>query len=168
LKTAALLPTIHKEIVDHFGDAGLPADALLEQYLVWDRPEGQRFNPATVRKFIESFRETLSYAGVSSADIIEADPGDEDDGDGMGNPPPPPPPADKGKVRRTMSTGMKEDVCSLGDQFAVLQWPERLDDESKEDFVDWLDLMVKKIKRKFDIKSQSTTDSGADDPDDDE
>lgn len=79
LKQAALSPAVHREVLEHYGGAGLPDDALLRQYLVWDRPEGSRFNEDSVDGFIARLKETLALSGVTNNDIIE--PKDGEDGD---------------------------------------------------------------------------------------
>lgn len=143
LRKAALGPKIHQEVLEHYGDKGLPVDELLKQYLVWDRPEGRRFNKDTVGEFIERFRGTLAYAGVTSIDTIEEDGGgpDEDSED-------PPLTRTNGLERkRPMQAGMNEDVFSLAEGAIVLQWPARLSTVSAADAQDWLELIGRKIKR---------------------
>lgn len=72
LKTAALKPTLHRELWNHYQEkGGVPVDDLLRHYLVWDRPE-PRFNEKSVGGFIADFRATLKLAGLEKGDIIEA------------------------------------------------------------------------------------------------
>ena len=78
IRNAAMAPVIHRQIVQYYGAKGLPNDALLRQYLVWDRPEGQRFNEETVGAFIERFRKALEFSGATASDIIGSA-SDEDD-----------------------------------------------------------------------------------------
>jgi hypothetical protein len=79
LKQAALLPPLHRELWDKFAkDTGLPPQATLRQYLVFDR-EGHRFNEATVAGFIEEFEQTVSFAKLTTGDIITEKNGDSDD-----------------------------------------------------------------------------------------
>jgi len=82
VRVAARAPAIHKEILDHYKDKGLPDDQILRQHLVWGRPEGQRFNEDAVDGFIARFRKSLKVAGEDQSDIIEG----HDDGDGAGEP----------------------------------------------------------------------------------
>jgi hypothetical protein len=61
IRAAALSPTIYKEIVDRYSEAGeLPSDASLKPEIEtdWD------FNPKAVQGFLENFRESLVYAGL--------------------------------------------------------------------------------------------------------
>lgn len=165
LKTAALGPVIHKEILEHFGEAGLPADDLLERYLVWDRPEGQRFNPGSVKEFIERFRGTLAYSGALPADIIDSGDGHESDAEGgQCEVKLDPPPADKTqRKRRIVSTGMKEDVFTLEEGDVVLQWPEAMTAESATDLEDWFSLVMRKIKRSIAAPTHRVSDTAEDD-----
>ena len=72
LRDAVLTPPIHQEVLDHYGKAGLPDDGLLHQYLVWDRPEGSRFNEDSVGGFISRLRESLAFANLDMPDTIES------------------------------------------------------------------------------------------------
>lgn len=149
LKTAALLPAIHREIVDHYDAAGLPANELLERYLVWDRPDGKRFNASTVKAFIARFRATLAFAGGVPGDKMAAEEGDDDDPpieEENGSNGTPPPPVRKEK-RRMITEGSQEFAFELEEGPAVLTLPQGLGDGSTEDLEDWLKLVIRKIKR---------------------
>ena len=61
-----------------------------------------------------------------------------------------------------MSTGLKEDACSLDEGEAVFQWPENLSADSAADLSEWLTFIGKKIKRAATKAVQQH-----DDPDDD-
>jgi hypothetical protein len=77
LKTAALKPTLHRELWDHYhAEGGIPPDDLLRHYLVWDRPE-PRFNEKSVDGFIANFRATLKLAKLDCGDIIDSDADDD-------------------------------------------------------------------------------------------
>jgi hypothetical protein len=70
LKKAVLSPYIYSEIWEHYqGD--LPNDELLKNYLVWEHQP--RFNEKYVGRFIAQFRESISFAYLTSGDIIEED-----------------------------------------------------------------------------------------------
>lgn len=45
------------------------------------------------------------------------------------------------------SAGLKQDTFSLEEGTVVLQWPSSLSQESYDDFKDWIDLQLRKIKR---------------------
>jgi len=155
LQHAALAPKIHQEVWEHFEQKELPQDDVLKEYLVWGRPEGQRFNPEAVDGFIERLRGTFAYAGIFANGTL----GDKSDDDG-----------EEGsfvngteedvaatdssahkrraRARKTpMTTHMKEDVYTVDAGDVVLQWPARMSDDERQDLDDWLDLMKRKIKR---------------------
>src|SRR4029079_6568882 len=62
---------------------------------------------------------------------------------------------------RPMSTGLKEDVCSLDEGEAIFQWPENLSAESASDLDESLKFIGKKIKRAAG-KAQRPDDQSAD------
>jgi hypothetical protein len=150
LKNAAGAPAIHREILQHYREKGLPADDILRTYLVWERPEGQRFNQDVVDTFIKRFRDTLAFANLTASDKIAVSGNDDeednggDDGDSLPEPKLPP------KARRTLPVGSKEDVFSLDEGAVVIQWPERIVGASAADIDGWLKLVGSKIKRAVD------------------
>jgi len=79
IRKSAMSPAIHREIVSHFGAKGVTDNDLLRQYLVWDRPEGSRFNQDSVNAFIGRFRKALDFSGATVADIIGSESIDVDD-----------------------------------------------------------------------------------------
>ncbi|MDA1049423.1 MAG: hypothetical protein O3C40_02950 [Planctomycetota bacterium] len=157
LKTAAVAPTIHAEVWDHYEGRGLPHDDLLKQYLVWDRPDGSRFTEDAVDGFIERFRDTLDFSEVAPGDKLsdneQVDSGDEN-GNGcdsggedeetnqhIGAP------KNKRQERRQVIEGVKEATYPMATGEIFLQWPCRISAEEAEDIVDWLAIMTRKIKR---------------------
>ena len=48
---------------------------------------------------------------------------------------------------------MKEDVFTLAEGDAVLQWPAPISPESYTDLKDWLDIMLRKIERQAQLGS---------------
>ncbi len=47
-----------------------------------------------------------------------------------------------------MQTGLKEDVYTLDQgQVVAIQWPEKIDAGEIEDVADWMQLVIKKMKR---------------------
>jgi hypothetical protein len=69
----------------------------------------------------------------------------------MENLPPPPagkaPPALDPLAFAPGKPGLMQDTFSLDEGRAVLQWPEKMSQESFEDFESWLDLQLRKIAR---------------------
>ena len=78
LKTAALKPDLHKEIWEKY-EADPPADAIIREYLRWER----NFNEDFVDSFIAQFRGTIAYAKLNLSDKIrnEEDEIDEEEED---------------------------------------------------------------------------------------
>lgn len=72
VQAAALAPFINQEVYDHF-DGALPHDEILEQYLVWEREEGTRFNQEVVHEFISKLRSTLKFAGLEKKEQESAE-----------------------------------------------------------------------------------------------
>jgi hypothetical protein len=132
----------------------LPDDLILERYLVWERPEGARFNPATVKQFIARFRDTLNYSGALASNINEANER-ESIADNQLNPLPDAR-SDKPRRTRQITSNTIEDVLGLKEGAVVLQWPEKMSAKSLALVKRWLDLMAFKIE------------SAADDEDDDD
>lgn len=53
-------------------------------------------------------------------------------------------------ARRTVpKVGMKEDVFTLDEGDVVFQWPERLSKESFQDLESWMEIQLRKIKRRI-------------------
>jgi hypothetical protein len=72
IKEAALDPALHAELWDKWGRE-LPPDGEMRRYL--ERERG--FNPNYVGKFIEQFKATLSFSGLSGDDKITQEQDDE-------------------------------------------------------------------------------------------
>lgn len=60
IRTAALEPGIHRELIERYPD-GLPSDASLRHHLLFDR----EFTEPAVKEFIPRFRETIDFAGLA-------------------------------------------------------------------------------------------------------
>jgi len=80
LKQAVQKPAVHRDILRHYGSKGLPTDDLLKTYLLWERPEGQRFNQDVVDSFISRFRASLVFSGLQPSDTISDDGGEQSQG----------------------------------------------------------------------------------------
>jgi len=66
IRQAALLPPIYSELVEQYKATGLPSDETLEGEL----KAYKGFNPNVVKEFINSFRETLEFAGLSDFSVL--------------------------------------------------------------------------------------------------
>jgi hypothetical protein len=65
IKAAALRPNLHRELWAKYGEQ-LPSDQTLRSWLLLDK----RFNPASVAGFINNYKETISFAKLTSSDIV--------------------------------------------------------------------------------------------------
>lgn len=144
VKAAALAPKVHADLWKKYGDS-LPADDELRRYLVREL----KFNDNAVAQFIQEYKDTIKFAKLSDSDIIGDDEGEGGDGEGGDDGDRRNQNRQRGRLKRSrpMSTGLKEDVCSLEEGEAVFQWPENLSAESAADLDEWLKFIGKKIKR---------------------
>ncbi len=140
IKEAALRPQIYRELWNHW-NGNLPSKDVIQTYLAIEKG----FGPGAIPNVIADFMKTISFAELTPLDIMPParnsgsgdDEDDEDDDHEQGH---------KGR-RRQMQAGTKEDVFTLDEGQVILQWPERLSQESFEDFESWLELVIKKVKR---------------------
>lgn len=151
VREAALAPAIYREIWEGSGGQ-LPSDLSIEYQLERDRG----FNPKAIRGFIQDFRATLEFAGLLEQDDSPA-PNDIDslapetegvrarvprvvaNAGSLGEVSP--------QKRSGVQSGMRQDVFTLDEGQALIQWPETLSQDSFEDFKSWLDLVIRKAKR---------------------
>ncbi len=70
IRQAALSPQIYAEIVAEYKTTGLPHDETLAGELVAYRG----FNPNSVSEFLEAFKETLEFAGLSDFSVLSSEP----------------------------------------------------------------------------------------------
>ncbi len=130
----------------------------------------RKFSERGARQFLKVYDATITFAGLSDSDkmpdedaengepdpvvsrarkILAATEGlyeSEDDGDG-----------DSyeqhtrthrlHRAKRKEQPGMKEDVFTLKEGLAVVQWPAQLSEESFEDFEAWMNLVLRKAAR---------------------
>jgi hypothetical protein len=69
LKTAALSPDIHKEIWKQYNGDLPKSDAIVKDWLVWQKG----FNQSFVDAFIAQFRATIVFANLVLSDKVESD-----------------------------------------------------------------------------------------------
>ena len=157
IKEAALSPKQIGFFWDEWGE-DRPSDSACLDNLVLDH----NFSDRGAKVFLRVYDNTISFAGLSKSDKKTP----EDLGGGAGNAPEADSADDikradtslriqRPRVQRQKESGMKEDVFTLDEGDAVLQWPATLSSESYDDLKDWLSLMLRKIER----QSISTEDS---------
>lgn len=161
LKQAALGPRVHRAVWSHYQTDGLPPDATIQHYLLFDYP--QPFNKGKVAGFIKQLRSTIEFAGIlpgaadnggegpeesGDADEIGEGPANRGTGrDGSGESRGGEPAGDSGGQLPPIRPGVKQDVFTLSEGEVVLRWPASLSQASFEDFEAWIDLMKRKIQR---------------------
>ena len=157
IKEAALRPKQISVFWDVWGD-DRPSDSACLDALMFSH----NFSERGAKDFLKVYDNTISFAGLSKSDKKTP----EDLGGGAGNAPEADSADDikradtslriqRPRVQRQKESGMKEDVFTLNEGDAVLQWPATLSSESYDDLKDWLGLMLRKIER----QSISTEDS---------
>lgn len=154
LQEAVKAPKIYNDLLTKWDAANLPSDHTIKSFLIKDKD----FNANTVDAFIKDFRASVSYAKLgsspSSSNINDISNNNDDieeistlnevtenlvkplslAGSGFQTP--------SKEVQ-----GMRHDVFALDEGNVVMQWPEKMSAESYEDFKDWVELMLRKIKR---------------------
>jgi hypothetical protein len=68
IKQAAVSPDIYQLILDEYRATGLPSDTSLKSDLITVR----RFNPTAVDDFVQDFKDTLEFAGLSDLKMVES------------------------------------------------------------------------------------------------
>ncbi len=139
LQKAALRPKIYGELWEKWGGA-LPSDQNIEYLLVSE----MGFNPKSIPRFIEDFRHTLAFAGLSGKIPLEEpqiQPETAEDGENHSRN------GSTAKVSFLPKSGMNQDVFTLEEGDVTIQWPKALSNASYKDLEDWLELIKRKAKR---------------------
>lgn len=93
--------------------------------------------------------------GLPVTELVKTEAPQDDPNSGV-SPPPPPPPAGNRTIGNLpargfdvppKAVGMRQEVFSLSEGDVTIQWPERMSQESLEDFNDWLTILKRKIAR---------------------
>lgn len=163
LKKAALGPALFSSLWTKYASSGIPSDDVLRHHLIFDR----NFNDESVGDAIARFKATIDFAKLSQGDKMDGDGGGDDSEDDSDNEDDAPPVNTARKEKRRMSNpAAKEFVYPLDEGPAVLTFPGELSAESVGDLKEWLDLVLKKLKRSLPKSSAPPADD--DDQDDDD
>jgi hypothetical protein len=156
LKKAALSPSIYSEIWEHYqGD--LPNDKLLKNYLVWEHQP--RFNEKYVDRFIVLFRESISFANLTSGDTIREEETKNDEPEDIKIDDDKP----KGKIPMPSKTGTFDLPIPLLDGLsAFLRIPRPMSEENYSHLVNFLNAIKPSIvsKSKQDETQEKTDEIG--------
>jgi len=144
IKEAAIKPKIYREILDQFPN-DLPSDESLSHYLINDK----RFNDEAVPGFLKDFRDTLTFAKLSNADIIadENKAKDENQNDSKDAINSTSKHQDPLKKAPPVKSGVAQATLPLEEGMVLLQWPESLSATSLEDIESWLELLKRRVRR---------------------
>lgn len=120
-----------------------PDKALVMQAGDWVQWESQGAFQFQVPKRITSLSQDGSFAfvegtttGIPTAQLRKAEA----------------PPADKNEIPPKLPAGIIREVSALDEGEAVLQWPATLSSASVEELEEWLQLVIKKVKRRVGTK----------------
>ncbi len=148
LKAAVLSPKIYREIFDRFPGALPPQDHAISSFLLRDR----QFNRKSVARFIAGLRADIQFAGVDRPRPVTA-PGNYQAMAPSAASPTRPDAPNEG----TGEGGFNQDVYALGSEGRILlQWPEKISQQSYDELSDWIELQLKKIARINGLKRHRT------------
>ena len=139
IKVTALNPKIFKELWLKWGVGGLPSDANISHFLIFEKD----VNEKSTGDLIKNFKSTISFASLTPSDSIQ-DEEDDDSGEEGSNERQPHYPQVKPPPKKP---GMKQDIFTLDEGQVVLQWPAKLSQDSYEDFEGWINLILRRAKR---------------------
>jgi hypothetical protein len=138
ITVSAQKPPIFRDILAAYPER-LPSDSSLRDTLITEK----KFNPASVESFIRAFKATVEFAHLAPGAYDPPEDEQGDDMDAVGTQP-----AEAQQKVKPPPTGIAREVSALAEGEAVLQWPAVLSKESVEELEEWLNLAVKKMKRR--------------------
>lgn len=142
---AALKPKVFRTAWEEWGsDGGLPSPENMKHTLIFELG----FNENSAGDFVRIFTANLGFAGLDPSTSVEeserlADNVSSDENSEIQTPL---------QRRQTMSTASAtahashQDVFSLKEGNAVMQWPRNLSNKSAEYIEDWLKIVLRKVK----------------------
>ena len=143
LKTAALTPSIYKELWDRYQGA-IPADGTLRVYLRRDRG----FGDEAAEDVIEGFRKTLAYAKLTESDNMSPEEEDKHSSEGDLQMAPPPvitsdetPSKPSGQASTIQQSTKTVQIPLTGAPWAMLQVPYPMSDENWEEMEKYLEFL---------------------------
>ena len=143
IRRAALLPAMFAQLHTHFGGT-VPSPENLSAYL-----QKNGFTPPAAQIVAKTYRDTMLFVTQEAGDTPAVEQDDESaEGKGMQGQ------QDTGAAGRETSlkpppVGSVREVSMLDEGEAVLQWPATLSATSVEELEDWLQLVLKKLKRRY-------------------
>jgi hypothetical protein len=150
IKRAALSPKLHRKLWEHY-NGELPSDGNIGTYLVRELT----FNDAQVNRFIKEFRSTIAFAQLDVSDIMTPADNAMDDMNDDGSEFHPSPEQPKRRLPVQAQSGFQQATFPLNGGDALVQWPEHLSSAEFEDFQDWLELVIRKVKRSVSERAEA-------------
>lgn len=163
IREAALTPTIFSEMWREWGP-DLPSDATIQTFLLLK----QGFSESAAPDVITVYKDTLGFGKLNQPDIMSGNGDDLEDiewdqteeqtgvpeGEGSHNITVPAAKGPAGVPKRKPALGIVEATLPLEEGQAILRWPDKLSQNSYQDFEDWVGLMLRRAKRSI-IESDS-------------
>lgn len=159
LQECVRMPKLYAKLLEKYSDE-LPSDHSIGYHLQRDYD----FNPKTLHSFISDFRDSLAFAKLGKMAQINqiekldapienmavtnqvtqtANPQQNISRDSINTVTSAP----SAQLITNLAFGAKQDTFTLDEGQVVLQWPSQMSNTSYEDFKDWIDLQMRKIKR---------------------
>lgn len=152
VQDAVKTPKIYGEILTKWSPFELPSDQTLRFFLL--REKG--FNDGSVDSFIKDFRRSVEYAQFGVEDSVTPtlemeSPSESQPQHSVPAGIVPMAGSATGSSRAVgvlqVLPGTKQDTFTLDEGTVVLQWPSQMSAHSYDDFKDWIELQLRKIKR---------------------
>ena len=143
IREAALKP---KEIAKYWGD--WKADPPIDEVRLDELVLKAKYTAEGAKAFLKVYDATIAFAKLSPSDKNGSDSrnGEDEDDEGAENDSPDVH-HDAARKRNKVKPGMNEDAFAMKEGTVILQWPDRLSQESYEDLEAWAQLVLRKIKR---------------------
>ena len=150
-------PPVFRDVLAAYPER-LPSDSALRDHLITEK----KFNPASVDVFIRAFRATVEFACLDPG--AHNVPAESPRGEAMQESARPFDPSKDGLpqvITQHGATGpailnlmpsVSREVFSLDAGEALLQWPAAIDAESVQELEEWLNLVIRKLKRRTGVE----------------
>ena len=136
IKIAAIKPKIFNEMWEKWGQSGLPSDATISHFLIFEKGLNEKSAPRATKVF----RETVAFAKLLESEPISAPKEDKEternDTEKQESPPPEPP---------LQKTGMRDYSFPLDEGQVTIQVPKELSVHSQEELKSWLGFIINNL-----------------------
>jgi hypothetical protein len=161
IQEAALQPKLFSELWNRWKDQGLPSTINMRHFLIFDK----EVNENSAQDFVDKFVSTLRFAGLEDMAGTQVDereiprlyppeatavPDEADGVEALNEAVVMKRDEEQSAPAMPTPSGIRQDIFTLEEGRVVLQWPDRLSAGSLEDFEDWLQLMLRKVRRSAD------------------